>query len=88
MVRAITAFATTFMAKRQSNRIKVMGTATGSDVQNVLRAIGPASIFPSALGGEDMDHKGVYTWNLVQLCTTLCYIYTIDYTTFTSGSWD
>ena len=25
MVRAITAFATTFMAKRQSNRIKVMG---------------------------------------------------------------
>jgi len=51
MVRAITAFATTFMAKRQSNRIKVMGTATGSDVQNVLRAIGPASIFPPTLGG-------------------------------------
>jgi len=51
MVRAITAFATTFMAKRQSNRIKVMGTATYSDVQNVLRAIGPKSIFPESCGG-------------------------------------
>eukprot|EP00438_Fugacium_kawagutii_P025495 Skav224832 [mRNA] locus=scaffold3408:182947:193374:+ [translate_table: standard] len=30
MVRAITAFATTFMAKRQSNRIKVMGAFAGS----------------------------------------------------------
>lgn len=75
MVRAITAFATTFMAKRQSNRIKVMGTATGSDVQNVLRALGPRSIFPESLGGsrraEDVpfykpllyqDEKRVKAW--------------------------
>ena len=28
------------------------GTATGSDVQNVLRALGPRSIFPESLGGR------------------------------------
>ena len=31
------------------------GTATGSDGQNVLRALGPRSIFPESLGGRRND---------------------------------
>jgi len=51
VVRFILAFATTFMAKRQSNRIKVFSSATSADAQKMLRAIGPPSMFPASLGG-------------------------------------
>ena len=51
VVRFILAFATTFMAKRQSNRIKVFSSATSADAQKMLRAIGPPSMFPASLQG-------------------------------------
>eukprot|EP00913_Durusdinium_trenchii_P029266 g27433.t1 len=51
IVRAVLAFATTFMAKRQSNRIKVFASATGKEAQKTLRAVGPLSMFPESLGG-------------------------------------
>ncbi|CAK9094863.1 Uncharacterized protein SCF082_LOCUS44573 [Durusdinium trenchii] len=51
IVRAVLAFATTFMAKQQSNRIKVFASATGKEAQKTLRAVGPLSMFPESLGG-------------------------------------
>ena len=54
IVRAVLAFATTFMAKRQSNRIKVFASATGKEAQKTLRAVGPLSMFPESLGGATL----------------------------------
>ena len=51
IVRLVLAFATTFMARRQSNRIKVFSSATGAEAQKILRAVGPQSMFPESLGG-------------------------------------
>mmetsp|Transcript_47218 Transcript_47218/g.110421 ORF Transcript_47218/g.110421 Transcript_47218/m.110421 type:complete len:390 (+) Transcript_47218:50-1219(+) len=51
IIRFVLMFATTFMSKRQSARIKVVGSASEADVQAQLRLVGPASMFPPSLGG-------------------------------------
>ena len=41
------------LARIRSNRIKTFSSATSADAQKILRAIGPPSMFPASLGGED-----------------------------------
>ncbi|CAE7658429.1 unnamed protein product [Symbiodinium necroappetens] len=51
IIRFVVMFATTFMTKRQSARLKVLGSASDADVQAQLRVVGPTSMFPPSLGG-------------------------------------
>eukprot|EP00439_Symbiodinium_sp_Y106_P069818 s1681_g12.t1 len=51
IIRFVVMFAHTFMTKRQSARLKVLGSASDADVQAQLRVVGPTSMFPPSLGG-------------------------------------
>ncbi|CAE7327569.1 unnamed protein product [Symbiodinium natans] len=51
IIRFVTMFATTLMSKRQTARLRVLGSASDEDVQAQLRLVGPKSMFPPSLGG-------------------------------------
>lgn len=57
------------LRERERVASDLAGTATGSDVQNVLRALGPRSIFPESLGGRRVDVVDVLGFGMKQLET-------------------
>ena len=57
------------LRERERVASDLAGTATGSDVQNVLRALGPRSIFPESLGGRRGEVVDVLGFGMKQLET-------------------
>ncbi|CAJ1402105.1 unnamed protein product [Effrenium voratum] len=66
IVRLVIGFASTFMSKRQTNRIKVFSSAGSAECQKILKALGPPSMLPESLQGTRKAENIPLFWPLPQ----------------------